>query len=111
MSGNPRFSGWIGSCGGFSFSMEMDLKEAALPNLVNHSTSCGFTADSTLLYEFAPASKDPRVTAVNVGQEIAIIRTPFGPAYLVDGGGDSVYWQARGEMSVGASYHIFATVG
>lgn len=53
----------------------------------------------TLLITNIPASlKYPlEVTAVNVGQgDCYYIRTPNGLHLLIDGGGDSPYWQARG---------------
>lgn len=58
------------------------------------------TAAVVLLFIFClpPAVRRPlEVTAINVGQgDSFLIRTPGGKHVLVDGGGDSPYWQARG---------------
>ncbi|HHT69558.1 MAG TPA: DNA internalization-related competence protein ComEC/Rec2 [Firmicutes bacterium] len=45
-----------------------------------------------------PAVRRPlEVTAINVGQgDCYYVRTPSGLHLLIDGGGDSVYWQERG---------------
>lgn len=59
---------------------------------------CVCTAAVLCFTSLPPSLKSPlEVTAVNVGQgDCYYIRTPYGQHILVDGGGDSVYWQARG---------------
>lgn len=58
----------------------------------------GFLVLSLLVSLPIPLRRPLEITFLDVGQgDCIFIRTPYGQHILIDGGGDSIYWQQRGK--------------